>query len=123
MAIDDLRELKEKIEREVMGQYNLIQSLEKNSKPVAPDNSIGRLTRMEAINSKSISAVSLLNARSKVKKLKKVLERIDEPDFGMCECCGKRIPYRRIMLMPESTICVPCAEKNRRVCFHFSEIG
>tara|TARA_B100000686_G_C16715859_1_gene931939 strand:+ start:65 stop:403 length:339 start_codon:yes stop_codon:yes gene_type:complete len=111
MANNDLKELKEKIKREIREQRKLIQSLERNSKPVAPENAIGRLTRMEAINNKSISEASLVNAYSKVKKLKKALERIDDSDFGICESFGKRIPHGRIMLMPESTICVPCAER------------
>lgn len=111
MPIGDLRILKEKIEQEISEQHKLIQSLEKTSKPVAPDNAIGRLTRMEAINSKSISEASLSFARSKVKKLEKALKRIKNPNFGICESCDNPIPHGRIMLMPESTICVPCAER------------
>ena len=111
MAIDDRKKIKEKIERAIEEQNKLIQSLEKTSKPVAPDNAIGRLTRMEAINSKSVSETSLAFARSKVRKLEKALKRIDDSGFGICLSCGNPIPNERIMLMPESTICIPCAER------------
>ncbi len=111
MNNDDRKELKKKIETAIEEQKSFIQSLEETSKPVAPDNAIGRLTRMEAINSKSISEASLNSARLKLSKLEKTLQKIDDPDFGVCAVCDNPIPHGRIMLMPESTVCVPCAEK------------
>ncbi len=111
MDTNDRKELKTKIENAIEEQKKLIPSLEATSKPVAPDNAIGRLTRMEAINSKSISEASLNSARSKLIKLEKALKKIDDPDFGVCIACDNPIPHGRIMLMPESTVCVPCAEK------------
>ena len=61
--------LKEKILEEIEAQKNLIENLKETSKPVAPDNAIGRLTRMEAINSKSISDASLNSAKVKLEKV------------------------------------------------------
>ena len=43
-------ELKQKIIEEIRTQKHLIESFTETSKPVAPDNAIGRLTRMEAIS-------------------------------------------------------------------------
>ncbi len=79
-----------------------------SSKPVAPDNAIGRLTRMEAINAKSISEASLSNARDRLSRLKAALSRLDEEEFGICRECEEPIPAGRIMIMPESIYCVKC---------------
>ncbi len=109
----DQKILKQKILDEIEAQEQLIASLKETSKPVAPDNAIGRLTRMEAINSKSISDASLNSAQVKLAKLKVALGKLDDPDFGICVECDQPIPHGRIMLMPESVLCVPCAEKKQ----------
>ena len=109
---DDARfELKEKIIAEIEVQKHLIQSFTETSKPVAPDNAIGRLTRMEAISSQGISEASLNSSRTKLVKLEKALSKIDLPEFGICLHCSAPIPQGRIMLMPENVLCVSCAEK------------
>ncbi len=110
MGPDEKEQLKRAIAEEIEKQNHLIESLTETSKPVAPDNAIGRLTRMEAISSRGISEASLNSARSKLARLETALEKVDQPDFGMCVRCDKPIPQGRIMLMPESTVCVQCAE-------------
>ena len=102
--------LKQKIIEEIKIQKHLIETFEETSKPVAPDNAIGRLTRMEAISSQGISEASLNSAKVKLAQLEKALEKVHLPQFGVCARCSNSIPQGRIMLMPESTICVSCAE-------------
>lgn len=111
MNPEDQKELKRKIVEEMEAQDYLIENLTETSKPVPPDNAIGRLTRMEAINSRSISEASLNTAKVKLSKLQAALGKLDDPDFGICTRCEKPIPHGRIMLMPENELCVPCAEK------------
>ena len=104
-------ELKQKIIEEIRAQKHLIESFIETSKPVAPDNAIGRLTRMEAISSQGISEASLNSSRAKLVKLEKALEKINLPEFGICARCSRSIAQGRIILMPESMLCVSCAEK------------
>ncbi len=80
------------------------------AKPVSPDNAIGRITRMEAINSKSINEASLNKAKRTLIGLETALKMIDDPDFGYCHECEEQIPIARLMIMPESVFCVKCAE-------------
>ena len=103
-------ELKQKIYEEIKILKHLINSFSETSKPVSPDNAIGRLTRMEAISSKGISEASLNSSKVKLAKLEKALEKFDFPDFGICVRCSNSIPHERIMLIPESVLCVRCAE-------------
>lgn len=79
-----------------------------SSKPVEPDNAIGRLTRMEAINAKHISEASLNNARARLSRLENALKRLDTEDYGICSMCEEDIPFKRLKLIPESTRCVSC---------------
>jgi DnaK suppressor protein len=80
------------------------------AQPVAPDNAIGRLTRMEAINSKSINAAALAKAQATLAALERALPRLDHPDFGLCRECEEPIPFARLMILPETELCVQCAE-------------
>ena len=103
--------LKKRIVEEIEVQKHLIESFTETSKPVSPDNAIGRLTRMEAISSQNISEASLNSVQAKLVKLNKALSKVDFPDFGICVRCNNPIPQGRIMLMPEIVLCVFCAEK------------
>ena len=106
------QELMRNIEEAIEGQKTLIASLAETSKPVAPDNAIGRLSRMEALNDRAVSEASLNAARHKLSRLETALGKVDQPDFGLCVSCDNPIPPGRILLMPEATRCVPCSEKN-----------
>ena len=86
-----------------------IEDLKEATKPIAPENAIGRISRMDAINNKSVSEAALRIARRKLAKLQHALTKMDEPDFGNCSNCGKPIQVKRLMFMPQSTQCVRCA--------------
>ena len=102
--------LKVSILERIVAAKEDIAAFEELSKPVAPDNAIGRLTRMEAINSKSINEAALYKAQEKLLKLERALENIEDPDFGLCRECEEPIPSARLMIMPETDLCVECAE-------------
>lgn len=79
------------------------------TKPIPPENAIGRVSRMDAINNKSVNEAALRQSEAKFQRLELALKKIDEPYFGICTKCGKPIPMGRVMLVPGATTCVPCA--------------
>ena len=102
-------ELRTKIE-ELILKYELdITNSEKSVEPIKPENSLGRVSRMDAINNKSVNEASMRNKVSKRNKLKFALTQIDNPGFGACHNCKKPIAPKRLMFMPESTKCIRCA--------------
>ena len=76
---------------------------------MAPDNAIGRVSRMDAINNRSVLNAALKKAELKLKKLKIVQKEIDAKDFGVCLNCKNEIPIARLMIVPESKKCINCA--------------
>ena len=86
-----------------------IRRYEEMTKPVAPDNAIGRVSRMDAINNKSVMEAALRKAQQRLSGLKKHLEQLGTAEFGKCIKCGEIIPFERILLAPESSFCVNCA--------------
>jgi RNA polymerase-binding transcription factor DksA len=37
---------------------------------------------------------------------------MDDGTYGICECCGNKIPKQRLQVIPYAKMCVKCAEKN-----------
>ena len=102
-------EIKQNIQNEISLTEELIAEYKELTKPVAPDDAIGRISRMDAINNKSVTEASLRQAEEKLKNLERVLSRVGTSDFGICIKCGKPIPEGRILYRPESLTCVDCA--------------
>ena len=78
--------------------------------PVSPDDAIGRLSRMDAIQNQSITDAALRKAEEKLVLLHKMESRLDDPDLGNCQRCGTAIPMQRLLLIPQSEFCVRCAQ-------------
>ena len=105
-----INEIKEKIIEEINKTEKSIIEYKEITKPIAPENAIGRISRMDAINNKSVAEAALRTAEEKLGKLKFMLTRVGEDDFGVCAKCKKPIPIGRILLMPQSRHCVNCAK-------------
>lgn len=86
-----------------------IEQLKELTKPIKPDNAYGRLSRMDAINNKSINDAALREQKSRLQKLERAMERLDDEEFGSCVKCGDEIPMGRLTFMPWTTTCVNCA--------------
>jgi len=113
MLKEDKQKLEQHIRNEIRAVKKDIVAYEHMAKPVPPDNSIGRLTRMEAINSKSIHEATLRKAKNTLAGLERALKMMGDPDFGLCVECGEQIPFKRLMIMPGTPFCVDCAGKKR----------
>lgn len=109
MNASERNSLKIKIQ-ELIDKYIIdIEATKKMTQPVAPENAIGRISRIDAINNKSVMEASLRNKISKLSKLKIALINVEKEAFGNCSHCKKPIQSGRLMFMPESTKCVHCA--------------
>lgn len=102
-------EIRERILEEIKKTKNTIVDYKELSKPIAPDVAIGRVSRMDAINNKSVTEVALRKAKEKLENLQLVLTKVGTKDFGICVRCGNEIPLGRILFRPESLYCVNCA--------------
>lgn len=102
-------EIRKKIEFEILKTEKQIVDYKELTKPVEPENAIGRISRMDAINNKSVIEAALRKANLKHEKLKIALSKVDDSDFGFCVRCHKPIPLGRILIMPQARSCVNCS--------------
>lgn len=109
MTNDEKEILREKIQKKISRTEKYIVELEELIKPIPPENAIGRVSRMDAINNRSVNEATHREVRNRLAALKEALEDIDKSHFGKCVKCGNSIPIQRLALVPESKRCVKCA--------------
>jgi len=110
MNKDQKQDIKKRILEELKKTEEAILDYKESTKPISPENAIGRVSRMDAINNKSVVEAALRKAEEKLNKLKLVLNKVDDADFGICIRCGEPIPIGRVLLLPQSRNCVRCAQ-------------
>ncbi len=111
MATINKTEVKFQIEEKIIRLKDDILKLIDLTKPISPDCAIGRISRMDAINNKSVNEAALRQKKNQLKALEYAIHHLEDLDFGKCITCGQEIPLGRIMLMPESKKCVSCASR------------
>ena len=103
------QQLTQKLRQLITLTEQKIAGFEEMSAPVTPDDAIGRVSRMDAINNKAVQEAALNKAREKLTKLKVMQANLDDPKLGLCKRCSRPIPLPRLLLMPESPFCVRCS--------------
>lgn len=103
-------EISEKISAEISKTEKKIIDYKELNQPIAPDCAIGRISRMDAINNKSVTDAALRQAEKKLEGLKYMQKTLGDDDFGLCQRCKQSIPVPRLLFMPQSRFCVNCAQ-------------
>ena len=111
MTKKEKAQLKENIIIKISQFEKQIKKLKELTKPIAPDCAIGRISRMDAINNKSVNEAALRQNQQQLKGLEYALENINDERFGICVGCGQSIPMGRLLVMPGSKKCVNCASR------------
>ena len=101
--------LKKKIKSDIIATEDQIAILQEKVKPITPDCSLGRLTRLEAMGEQDVNNKVLDESRVKLTRLRNALLRIDKPMFGICIECEEEIGFGRMSIRPESVRCIECA--------------
>lgn len=113
MTPNDKQKLRDRIVADLARIAQDIEALKELTKPVPPGaDGMDEVSRMDAIQNKSLNEAALAQLRNRQVGLEYALKRIDEddPDFGFCVECGDPIPLVRLMAMPEASRCVNCAD-------------
>ncbi len=108
--VEEKLQIKKRIEEEIASTRELVITYRELSKPISPENAIGRISRMDAINNKSVNEAAFKKAELKLSNLQIALSKIDDADFGICIRCKNPIPLGRIFLLPQAITCVNCAQ-------------
>lgn len=113
MTTEEKTKLKALIETKIERLTNQIIDLKELTQPIEPDCAIGRVSRMDAINNKSINESGLRKKQEQINGLKHALSIFDQEEFSRCSVCNDEIPIGRLFIMPESRKCVRCASMGK----------
>lgn len=79
-----------------------------DSRPVAPDQSIGRLTRMDAMQQQQMAVARRRRQQTQLAQIQQALNKIPEGTYGECVRCEEPIGLARLRARPETPFCRTC---------------
>ena len=105
-----MSDFRRQIEDEIGELKKLSEDTSAARAPVELDQqSVGRLSRMDAMQQQSMDLAKEERRRSRIAVLRAALQRMDEDEFD-CLSCGEDIPNARLDIDPAATLCVDCQQ-------------
>ena len=111
MAFEPQRRALQKL-HEALSQ--LVANTTEAAKPVALDEPIGRLSRVDAMQQQRMVAANRQAARQRRRQVEAALARIDSGEYGECLGCGENIKSKRLAVQPEAALCLECQSQRER---------
>ena len=93
----NIDKIKQSIENEIKDLKILSKKSKVSRNPVELDQqSIGRLTRIDAIQQQQLQIASEKNRLNRINLLNATLKRIETGNFGHCIICEEDIPFKNV---------------------------
>lgn len=109
MDQQELQKYKEIIERRITELRHSLALSGDTTAPVVPDNAIGRLTRVDAMQAQQMAIELRRRQEGQLARLERALRLIEEGEYGTCSRCGEAISPGRLDIYPDSRLCVKCS--------------
>ncbi len=75
---------------------------------VLDQTSVGRVSRVDALQQQSMALSLQRTAMGKLKRVEVALAELQEGVFGYCQQCDEAIGFARLQIQPESKYCLNC---------------
>ncbi|MGO2008430.1 TraR/DksA family transcriptional regulator [Vreelandella alkaliphila] len=87
-----------------------IESASSRETVVLDQTSVGRLSRMDALQGQAMAKAEEQRRQMTLKRISGALQRIEQENFGECIECGEWIGAKRLTWDPLVLTCIECAE-------------
>lgn len=105
-----LEAFEKRLREELIETVRLIDESREYRAPVELDQqSVGRLSRMDAIQSQAMAQDITRRRQHRTIAIEQAISRIRDGEFGYCAECGEAIAVRRLEVDPTFVACVRCA--------------
>ena len=109
----DFATIEERLQARRQELLRLTAAHEEESQQVELDqSSVGRLTRMDALQSQAMEAEVERRRIAELARIATALERLEQGEYGYCVSCGEPIAPKRLELDPATPLCVNCAGRS-----------
>jgi DnaK suppressor protein len=109
LSDDEAQRLREQL---VTLVAELEESLRASADAAAPvmldQSSVGRLSRMDAMQQQSMAKATRQKAQLRLTQCKAALSSFDREEYGLCRNCEEPIGYPRLSAKPEAPFCLAC---------------
>jgi len=110
---------KEHFKNKLLKLREELQRIEKTGNDAAKiveldQSSVGRLSRMDAMQAQAMSVESKRRREIKMKRIESALKRIDKDGFGYCTRCEEEIAIKRLEFDPSALLCIECADRGEK---------
>jgi DnaK suppressor protein len=92
----------------------LLAATKESTRAVDLEESIGRLSRMDAMQQQSMQVANRSAAQRRYQQVMAALDRIAADEYGECLECGEDIALRRLEAHPEAPFCLRCQSQREQ---------
>ena len=104
----DVSELQQKLVELQRTLERRLESTRQDSKPVDLETPIGRISRIDAIQSQKLAEASREQAEVQLRRVRAALARMQAGRYGLCLMCDEPIAPSRLRKFPEAPLCRQC---------------
>jgi DnaK suppressor protein len=79
--------------------------------PVQLDTAIGRLSRIDAIQSQQMALSLKARQQQALARVRNALQAIRNGTYGQCRRCPEEIAFERLEAQPDAVVCLSCASR------------
>jgi DnaK suppressor protein len=105
---EQLEDLHQDLRAELLSLETQLELTSEGSKPVQLSTSIGRLSRMDAMQQQQMTKASRLTLGTRLRQVRAALEGYQKGEYGDCRSCEEPIGYPRLKARPEAPFCLRC---------------
>jgi DnaK suppressor protein len=114
MDSDTLERFKKQLEEMEAELSTAVEGKADSTAPVQVDSSIGRLSRMDAIQSQQMALGLKARQQQALVRVRNALKAVANGTYGQCRRCKGPIAIERLEAQPDAVVCVACAEQGGR---------
>ena len=104
-----LAQLKDALQSQKREIRDLLDNSGDSAAPVTLDQqSVGRVSRMDAIQQQQMALANRQQAEDMLKSVEHALLRYENGEYGYCLECGEAIAFGRLQAQPFATLCINC---------------
>jgi len=109
VELDKLIDFATRLEELIVTLEAAIADPENHAAPVKLDGSLGRLARMDEMQSQQMALAAQRRNRQQLASVKAALHRIEKGAFGRCIQCGRTLSANRLHALLDAALRLKCA--------------
>ena len=111
MEADRLTFFRELLEAKAKEAKDYLESSKDSAGVVELDTSIGRLSRMDAMQDQQMALELRRRKENQLLRIQGAMDRMSQGTYGLCLSCKEPIADDRLEFAPDAVVCVKCSSR------------